>query len=137
MARRKPETVNMKTDSQQSETVTEAPAQVPLAAPTGSDAVEEYKYLEIEVTRTQGSLVFLKVPKEFNHQACVNLKKILAAACVATCDDNDWDAHGWEDTVEWQSIKPTTKKNAESYLMYEVKHQNDKSSNVAANNPNR
>ena len=82
---------------------------------------EKYKYLEIEVTRMQGSLVFLKVPKDFDHRACVNLQEILAAACVETCRDSDWDAHGWEDTVEWQSIKPVTEKEAELYQMYKVK----------------
>jgi len=96
-----------------------------LAASGGSAMVEEHKYLEIEVTRTQGSLVFLKVPKDFNHRACVNLKEILAAACVETCSDSDWDANGWEDTVEWQSIKPVTKKEAEAYQMYEVESPND------------
>lgn len=81
---------------------------------------DDFKYLEIAVTRTQGSLVFLKVPKGFNHQACVNLNEILAAACVETCSDSDWDANGWEDTVEWQSIKPVPKSEAEQYKMYEL-----------------
>lgn len=102
------------------------PEAKPNCAPVpGSETPEEYKYLEIEVTRTQGSLVFLKVPQDFNHRACVNLKEILAAACVETCSDSDWDANGWEYTVEWQSIKPVTRKEAEAYQMYEVESPND------------
>jgi hypothetical protein len=112
--------------NEKSNSVETAEAKPGCAPATGSETVEEYKYLEIKVTRTQGSLVFLKVPKDFNHRTCVNLKEILAAACVATCSDNDWDANGWEDTVEWQSIKPVTKKEAEAYLMYEVESPNEK-----------
>ena len=87
---------------------------------------EQFKYLEVEITRTQGTLVFLKVPKDFNHRACVNLKEILRDAAIETCDESDWrlGSDQWEDTVEWQAIKEVPKAEAEAYVMYEVKTPN-------------
>jgi hypothetical protein len=89
---------------------------------------EQFKYLEVEITRTQGTLVFLKVPKDFNHRACANLKEILRDAAIETCDESDWrlGSDQWEDTVEWQAIKEVPKAEAESYVMYEVKSPNAK-----------
>jgi hypothetical protein len=100
------------------------------AMPVGSGALlgdgEQFKYLEVEITRTQGTLVFLQVPKDFNHRACVNLKEILRDAAIETCDESDWrlGSDQWEDTVEWQAIKEVPKREAEAYVMYEVKSPN-------------
>ena len=90
------------------------------------DGGEQHKYLEVEITRTQGTLVFLKVPKDFNHRACSNLQEILKAAAVETCDESDWrlGSDQWEDSVEWQAIKEVPKAEAEAYAMYEVKPSN-------------
>lgn len=87
---------------------------------------QHHKYLEVEITRTQGTLVFLKVPKDFNHRACSNLREILKAAAVETCDESDWrlGSDQWEDSVEWQAIKEVSKAEAEAYAMYEVKPSN-------------
>jgi hypothetical protein len=80
----------------------------------------------VEITRTQGTLVFLKVPKDFNHRACSNLQEILKAAAVETCDEFDWrfGSDQWEDSVEWQAIKEVPKAEAEKYKMYEVESPN-------------
>ena len=88
---------------------------------------QTHKYLEVEITRTQGTLVFLKVPKDFNHRACSNLQEILKAAAVETCDESDWrlGSDQWEDSVEWQAIKEVPKAEAEAYKMYEVKPSNE------------
>jgi hypothetical protein len=90
------------------------------------DDGEQHKYLEVEITRTQGTLVFLKVPKDFNHRACSNLQEILKAAAVETCDESDWrlGSDQWEDSVEWQAIKEVPKAEAEAYKMYEVESSN-------------
>lgn len=84
---------------------------------------EEYKYLEVEITRTQGTIVFLKVPKGFSYRACANFQEILKAAAIETCSECDWrdgSADQWKDTVEWQSIKEVPQSEAEPYKMYNV-----------------
>jgi hypothetical protein len=97
------------------------------------DDGEQHKYLEVEITRTQGTLVFLKVPKDFNHRACLNLQEILKAAAVETCDESDWrlGSDQWEDSVEWQAIKEVPKAKAEAYKMHEVESSNESSSAAA------
>ena len=108
-------------------TVATAEAKPNCAPVPGSETVEQtHKYLEVEITRTQGTLVFLKVPKDFNHRACSNLKEILKAAAVETCDESDWrlGSDQWEDSIEWQAIKEVPQKEAEAYTMYEVESPN-------------
>jgi hypothetical protein len=114
-------------------------AQCPLAPATLLGDGEQFKYLEVEITRTQGTLVFLKVPKDFNHRACVNLKEILRDAAIETCDESDWrlGSDQWEDTVEWQAIKEVPKTEAEAYVMYEVKSPNVDLSHRASINQNQ
>lgn len=88
-----------------------------------SNTIEpEFKYLQVEITRTQGTLVFLKVPKDFRHEAIVNLKEILAEAADQTCTESDWrdGSDDWQDSVEWQQIKEVPKAEAEQYKIYDV-----------------
>lgn len=82
--------------------------------------MSEFKYLEVEVTRTEGTTVFLKVPKDFNFKACANFTDILAAACDETVSASEWGDAGWRDTVEWQAIKEVPKEEAEQYVLYEM-----------------
>jgi hypothetical protein len=79
----------------------------------------EFKYLEVEVTRIEGTTLYLKVPYNFNRK---NLSiKLLVNACKETCEEYDWDNSGWEHDVELQSVKEVTEKDATAYNVYEVK----------------
>jgi hypothetical protein len=106
------------------------------AAPkaVGSSAVlddgEHHKYLKVEITRTQGTLVFLKVQKEFNYRACSNLQEIIQLAAEETCGESDWrlGSDQWPDSVEWQAIEEVPKAEAEEYEMFVVESFNDPSS---------
>jgi hypothetical protein len=92
---------------------------VPDPAPV---VVPEFKYLEVEVTRTEGSTLYLKVPGNFDHTKLRRDRdKILVKACKETLDDYDWDNNGWELDLEVQSVKEVTEKIAGQYCMYEVK----------------
>ena len=83
----------------------------------------EFKYLEVEVTRTEGSTLYLKVPGNFDHTKLRRDKdKVLVKACKETLDDFDWDNTGWELDLEVQSIKVVPEKEAVQYCMYEVKN---------------
>ncbi len=83
-----------------------------------------FKYLEVEVTRTQSTVVFLKTPYDFD---VTKLKRgggkdsILANACKRTTSDLDWDDWDWESTVEYQSSKEVSEDDATCYAVYEVK----------------
>ena len=79
----------------------------------------EFKYLEVEVTRTEGTTVYLKVPYAFDRKKLST--ELLAKACKETCDEYDWDNTGWEHDVEWQSVKEVPEKDATAYNVYEVK----------------
>jgi hypothetical protein len=79
---------------------------------------DQYEYLEVEVTRTQGTTVMMRVPKGFDRK---NLKgDLLAKACKDTVEDYEWDSYGWEGTVEWQAIKSIPKEEATQYVVYNV-----------------
>jgi hypothetical protein len=78
----------------------------------------EFKYLEVEVTRTEGMTLYLKVPYDFDRKKLST--ELLAKACKETCNDYDWDDYGWEQTVEWQAVKEVPEKDATIYEVYEV-----------------
>jgi len=85
----------------------------------------EFKYLEVEVTRTEGTTLYLKVPYDFDRKKLSG--ELLVEACNKTCySDFDWDNYGWEQTVECQSVKEVSEKDATAYEVYEVKTQSRK-----------
>ena len=83
-----------------------------------------HKYLEVEITRTQSTVVFLKVPADFDRDKnAAAFNKQLPIAAQKTCDDSDWEANPRympDDSIEWQSIKPVAKEEAERYKVYEL-----------------
>ena len=80
-----------------------------------------FKYLEIEVTRTESSTVYLKVPQDFDRKSITRKSDILAKACKKTLSDYDWDHYGWEQDIECQSVKEVSENDATAYNVYEVK----------------
>lgn len=83
----------------------------------------DFKYLEVEVTRVEGTTLYLKVPWNFDVKTLRRSSgnKILIDACKETVGDYDWDDFGWEDTLEVQSVKSVEEKEATAYETFEVK----------------
>ena len=78
----------------------------------------ESEWLEMDITRMQGVVVYIKVPKGWRPKG--RDRWILARAAEATCKDHDWDDYGWEETVEMQSCKPCTEEEAKQFLNYDA-----------------
>lgn len=78
----------------------------------------EFEYLKVEVTRTESTDLYLKVPKGWRpwsrHHA------ILGKAARATTDSSDWDSYMWEQTVEAQCCHPCPAEEAEQYRVFDV-----------------
>ena len=88
-----------------------------------------FKYIEVEVTRTEGSIVYLKVPEDFDLDKIRRghgMDSILVKACKQTLDKGDWDSNGWELDLIWQSIKEVSEKEAKQYDIYEVNQNENK-----------
>jgi hypothetical protein len=82
------------------------------------------KYLEVEVTRTQTAIVYLRVPHNFDMNKIKRnggKDSILSRACVNTLSSYDWDDTGWENDVGWNCIKEVPEHAARAYDVYEVK----------------
>ena len=84
-----------------------------------------FKYLEIEVTRTQSSIVFVKVPYNIDMTKLrrgSGTDSIISKACAQTLQESDWDSYGWKHDVEVQSIKEVTEEEATAYEVYVVNY---------------
>ena len=82
------------------------------------------KYLEIEVTRSQTSIVYIRVPGNFDTMKLSRehgVDSIISKACQKTLSEYDWDSTGWEYDVEYQSGKEVSEQLAAAYEVYEVK----------------
>ena len=85
--------------------------------------VEEFFYLRVEVTRLQGTELYLKIPKGWRPSNRRDYE-LLGKAAAETTDNDDWDNGddpGWENTLEIQSYTPISKEEAEQYEIYEIK----------------
>jgi len=81
-----------------------------------------FKYLEIAVTRTESSTIYLKVPRTFDTKDIKRRRTdILANACKETLTDFDWDKTGWEIDITCQSIKEVPEEIATQYEVYKMK----------------
>lgn len=80
--------------------------------------MSQYKYLKVEVTRTESTEVYIKVPEDFNPRHLPN--EIVRKATVKTTTDDDWDKWGWEDSVEWQGIKEVPASEATQFKVYNL-----------------
>jgi len=78
----------------------------------------ETKFIEIEVTKVLGTTLFLKVPKSWTYKnICI---KDLVRAINQDISDSDWDDCGWEQTLEWESIKEVSENEAKQYSVYDL-----------------
>ncbi len=78
-----------------------------------------FKYLEVEVMREQGTIVYLKVPQEFDNKRLWRESKILDKACKETVNSYDWD-DPWCDEINCQGVREVDENEARQYKIYEV-----------------
>jgi hypothetical protein len=83
------------------------------------DLLGGFEFLRVEVTRTQSTELYLKVPNGWRPRG--RDYKILGKAAKETTDRSDWDDYQWENTVEMQSCSVCQEKEATQFRLYEVK----------------
>ena len=84
------------------------------AAPCSAD----WEYICVEVTRSESTDLYLKVPKGWRPSG--RDYKLMGRAAKETTSDSDWDSYGWENDVEVQGHKPVDAKEAEQYQIFDV-----------------
>ena len=85
--------------------------------------IPQFKYLEIEVTRLQSSIIYVRVPGDFDKSKLHRehgKDSIISKACQKTLSTYDWDDMGWEQDVECQSVKEVSEQVATAYEVYDV-----------------
>ena len=72
-----------------------------------SPARKGLKFIRATITREQVTDVLIQVPKDYDTRLIhpANFNKLLVRAAKETCDSNDWEVDGWEQTVEWSELK--------------------------------
>jgi hypothetical protein len=82
--------------------------------------MSEFKYLEVDVTRAQGSTVFLKVPADYDFQRARGFDAVLQQACAETVNEREWENDPVRE-IEWHSVTEVSKEVANGYKVFEVK----------------
>lgn len=93
----------------------------PPASLSASTSSTDWEYIRVEVTRSQSTQLFMKVPKDWRPSGRAYDYKLMGMAAKETTENYDWDDYGWEDTIEVQSYKPVDAKEAESYSIFDVR----------------
>ena len=78
----------------------------------------DWEYICVEVTRTESTDLYLKVPKGWRPTG--RDYKMMGRAAKETTSDSDWDIYGWENDVEVQGHKPVDAKEAEQYRIFDA-----------------
>lgn len=104
------------TDSKQPEPSNEAEREAGFAGAHGS---ADWEYICVEVTRTESTDLYLKVPKGWRPSG--RDYKLMGKAAKETTRDGDWDNYGWENEVDVQGHKPVDAKEAEQYLIFDAR----------------
>lgn len=79
---------------------------------------QEFEYIEVKVSRSEVTSVFLKVPKGWKPQG--KDYKLIGRAAKETTEDCDWDNWLWEQNVDIISVKPATEGEALSYSVFDA-----------------
>jgi hypothetical protein len=79
---------------------------------------QEFEYIEVEVSRSEVTSVFLKVPKGWKPSG--KDYKLIGRAAKETTEDSDWDKWLWEQNVDIIRCKPATEKDALSYSVFDA-----------------
>lgn len=78
----------------------------------------EWEYLCVEVTRSESTDLYLKVPKGWRPSGRDHV--MIGRAAKQTTTDSDWDNYGWEQDVEVQGYKPVEASEAEEYRIFDT-----------------
>lgn len=80
------------------------------------------KYLKLEITRTEGTDIYVKVPDDFDHNALIRAEHAGKIGRIAkeTVMNGEWDNYGWEENIEVQSIKVVPESEATQYAVGEL-----------------
>jgi hypothetical protein len=80
---------------------------------------DEWEYLLVEVSRSESTELYLKVPKGWRPSG--RDSRLLGKAASDTTRDSDWDNYGWEQCVEVQGCQLVDAKEAEQYQTFDVR----------------
>ena len=98
------------------ETQPKPEAGLPLGAALGS---ADWEYICVEVTRTESTDLYLKVPKCWRPTG--RDYKLMGKAAKETTSDFDWDNYGWENELDVQGHKTVDAKEAEQYRIFDAR----------------
>lgn len=87
--------------------------------PLGAAPSADWEYICVEVTRTESTDLYLKVPKGWRPTG--RDYKLMGRAANETTSDSDWDNYGWENEVDVQGHKPVDAKEAEQYRTFDAR----------------
>lgn len=79
---------------------------------------DEFEYLRVGISRQTYTDIYLKVPK--NWRPTGRNTRVLGKAAAETTRSSDWDAYGWENTVEMQEHEVVPATEAEQFMVYEI-----------------
>ncbi len=78
---------------------------------------KEYKYLEVNVERTQFTTIYLKVPLDFNKKRIP--REMLLKACEETLDESDWAWSNADAEINQGLITEVSESVAKEYDVFE------------------
>lgn len=79
---------------------------------------QEFEYLKVEITRTESTDLYLKVPKGW--RPTWKDRDMIVRATVDTISESEWDHFNWQDTIEDQGHGVCTAEEAETYAVFDV-----------------
>jgi hypothetical protein len=88
------------------------------AQPQDPTQPQDFEYLKVEVTRTESTDLYLKVPKGW--RPSWGYGKMMAKAAKETTTESDWDGHDLEQTIEIQGHGPVEAEEALDYSVFDV-----------------
>lgn len=78
----------------------------------------DWEYIRVEVTRTESTSLYLKVPKGWRPSGIY--RELMGHAAKETTTKADWDNSGWESSVEAQGHKLVDAEEAEQYQVFDL-----------------
>lgn len=79
----------------------------------------EWEYICVEVSRSESTNIYLKVPKGWRPTG--RDSKMMGRAAKETILESEWDNFGWEYDLEVQGHKPATEKEAEMFRFFDAR----------------
>ena len=77
------------------------------------------EYLRVEITRTQATEIYLKVPKGWRPSPRSS-QNIIIKAALETTSESDWRSYDWGDRVDVNGWEPVDEKEAKQFQIFDV-----------------